>query len=129
MVCDSKIEGDSSRIAVSYKNLPNVVKIGQTLTIGDNLLTAEINEIGQDFICVTCKNACKLGERKVLRLKTSNLEVPCLTERDEEDILEFGIKQGVDFIALSNIRKAKDLEYVRELLGPQGAHIKVISKI
>ena len=50
---------------------------------------------------VTCKNACKLGERKVVRLKGASLDVPCLTERDEEDILEFGIKQGVDFIALS----------------------------
>ena len=52
-----------------------------------------------------------------------------MTERDEEDIMEFGLKQGVDFIAISHIRKAKDLEYLRELLGPQGAHIRIISKI
>ena len=82
------------------------------------MLTTEINEIGDDFICVTCKNSCKLGERKVVRLRGATLDVPALTERDEEDILEFGIKQGVDFISLSHIRKAKDLDYTRELLGP-----------
>jgi pyruvate kinase len=62
-------------------------------------------------------------------LKGASLDVPALTERDEEDILEFGIKQGVDFIAISNIRRAKDLEYTRELLSGAGGHIKLISKI
>ena len=105
------------------------MKVGQCITIGDNLLTTEVAEIGSDYVNVICKNSCKLGERKVLRLRGASLDVPCLTERDEEDILEFGIKQGVDFIALSQIRKAKDLEYARELLGPNGAHIRLLSKI
>jgi len=64
-----------------------------------------------------------------VRIKGASIDVPALTERDEEDILEFGIKQGVDYVAISSIRKAKDLEYIRELLGPQGGHIKLVSKI
>lgn len=86
-------------------------------------------EIGDDFVTVTCKNACKLGERKVLRVSGATLDLPVLTDKDEEDLVEFGIKQGVDIIALSNVRKAKDLDYARELLGPQGAHIKLMAKI
>jgi pyruvate kinase len=92
LVTDDKIEGDSTRIGVSFKKLPQSVKVGSTINIGDGLLTAEVCEIGEDFINVTCKNACKLGERKLVRLSSATLDVPALTEKDEEDIIEFGIK-------------------------------------
>ena len=57
------------------------------------------------------------------------VDLPTVTEKDEDDILEFGLKKGVDMIAASFIRKASDVEYIRDLLGPRGSHIKIISKI
>jgi pyruvate kinase len=58
-----------------------------------------------------------------------NVDLPVLTDEDEKDILDFGMKRGVDIIAASFIRKAADVEYIRNLLGPKGAHIKIIAKI
>jgi len=55
--------------------------------------------------------------------------LPPLTEKDEDDILEFGLKKGIDMISVSWVRKASDIEAVRDLLGPRGAHVKVIAKI
>lgn len=57
------------------------------------------------------------------------VDLPTLTDQDENDLLEFGIKYNVDFIAASFVRKASDVEYIRQLLAQKGAHIKIISKI
>jgi pyruvate kinase len=78
---------------------------------------------------VVCKNGCKLGERKNMNLPGAIVDLPTLTEQDENDLLEFGVKFGVDFVAASFVRKASDVEYIRDVLGPKGAFIKIISKI
>ena len=57
------------------------------------------------------------------------VDLPTITEKDEDDILEFGLKKGIDMIAASFIRKAADIEYIKDLLGPKGSHIKIIAKI
>lgn len=66
-----------------------------------------------------------------MNLPGAIVKLPTLTDKDEDDILEFGIKKNVDFIAASFVRKASDVESIRELLAnnPKGAHIKIISKI
>lgn len=55
--------------------------------------------------------------------------LPTITEKDENDIVNFALKKGVDFIALSFVRCAQDVEDCRDLLGPKGSRIKIISKI
>ena len=57
------------------------------------------------------------------------IDLPVLEPKDEEDITEFGLKQGVDMVAASFVRKASDVEMIRDVLGPKGAHIKIMSKI
>ena len=64
-----------------------------------------------------------------MNLPGAIVNLPTLTENDEIDLVEFGLKQNVDFIAASFVRKASDVEYIREVLGEKGAHIKIISKI
>jgi len=74
-------------------------------------------------------NGCKLGEKKNMNLPGLIVDLPTLTEKDIDDIQNFGVKNDVDFIAPSFVRKAEDVKYIREVLGPKGAHIKIISKI
>ena len=57
------------------------------------------------------------------------VDLPTLTEKDEDDLVDFGLEQNVDFIAASFVRKASDVEYIRDVLGPKGSNIKIISKI
>jgi len=64
-----------------------------------------------------------------MNLPGAIIDLPTLTERDVDDLEEFAVKQGVDMIAASFVRKASDVEYIREVLGPKGADIKIISKI
>jgi len=64
-----------------------------------------------------------------MNLPGAVVDLPTLTEKDEDDLVDFGIKQNVDFIAASFVRKASDVENIRDVLGPKGAHIRIISKI
>ncbi len=78
---------------------------------------------------VIVKNNCKLGEKKNMNLPGAIIDLPTLTEKDEDDIVEFGLKKGIDLIAASFVRKASDIDYIRDVLGPRGAHVKIIAKI
>ena len=78
---------------------------------------------------VEVTNNAKLGEKKNMNLPGVIVDLPTITEKDEDDILEFGLKKGVDMIAASFIRKASDIEHIKDLLGPKGSHIKIIAKI
>lgn len=76
-----------------------------------------------------CENSCNLGEKKNMNLPGAVVDLPTLTPKDETDLVEFGLKYNVDFIAASFVRKASDIDYIRDVLGPKGSHIKIISKI
>jgi pyruvate kinase len=77
----------------------------------------------------TCRNSVRLGERKNMNLPGAYIDLPTLTEKDEDDLVEFGIRQNVDFVAASFVRKAEDIHNIREVLGPAGSFIKIIAKI
>lgn len=70
-----------------------------------------------------------MGEKKNMNLPGAIIDLPTLTEKDEDDIVEFGLKKGIDLIAASFVRKASDIDYIRDVLGPRGSHVKIISKI
>lgn len=73
-------------------------------------------------------NDASIGERKNMNLPGCPVKLPTITEKDENDIL-FGLKNGVDMIALSFTRTAEDIEDCRDILGPKGSYIKIIAKI
>tara|TARA_B110000285_G_C15089714_1_gene598364 strand:+ start:750 stop:1148 length:399 start_codon:yes stop_codon:yes gene_type:complete len=76
-----------------------------------------------------CLNAVSLGQKKNMNLPGATVDLPTLTPQDEKDILDFGLPNGIDFIAASFVRKASDVDYIKDLLGASGSHIKIISKI
>merc|ERR1719450_801498 len=77
----------------------------------------------------TVMNNCKLGERKNCNLPGVKVDLPVLQEKDKDDLLKFGIPQGVDFIAASFVQSAEDVKLIRQTLGLRGRSIKIISKI
>jgi len=126
---DYDIEGDSTRIACSYKSLPDTVQVGSVIYIADGSLTCEVTEILENGVKCQVKNNAKIGERKNMNLPGAVVDLPTLTEKDEIDLTEFGLKHGIDMVAASFVRKQEDIEYIRDLLGPRGNHIKIIAKI
>lgn len=105
------------------------MKVGSKILIADGSIVAKVTEILADGVKAEVLNNAKLGEKKNMNLPGVIVDLPTITEKDEDDILEFGLKKGIDMIAASFIRKASDIEYIRDLLGPKGSHVKIIAKI
>ena len=64
-----------------------------------------------------------------MNLPGAVVDLPTLTQQDELDIVEFGLNNGIDFIAASFVRKASDVQYIRDLMGEKGKKVQIISKI
>lgn len=123
-------EGDASKICVTYKALTTSVKPGNVILCADGVINLRVEEVleGEGVRCV-CLNNAKLGERKNVNLPGVHVDLPVLQEKDKEDLLKFGIPQGVDFVAASFVQTAQDVKDIRATLGLRGRTIKIISKI
>ena len=123
------IIGDNTKTTVSYKNLYQDVKPGATLLVDDGAIEFKIVEIdGKDIKCKAL-NTGKLGSRKTMNVPGLKLNLPALAQKDIDDITN-GIKAGFDFIAASFVRRASDVQAIKDLLKANGGeHIKIISKI
>lgn len=123
------IVGDNTRVAVTYMDLPKDVSVGTTILIDDGLIGLEVTRIeGNDVVCKVV-NSGILGQRKGVNIPNVHINLPALTEKDIDDI-KFGVSVGIDYIAASFIRSAKDvLEIKRVLEECGGTDVHIISKI
>ena len=123
------IDGDNTKVSVTYKNLYNEVTPGTRILINDGLIEVIVEKIeGKDVVC-RVQNGGRLSNKKSINIPNSKIKLPSMTEKDREDIL-FGIRNGFDFIAASFIRKAEDVVNIKKVLRENGGeYIKVISKI
>lgn len=123
------IPGDSKRISVSYKNLPEDVKAGNKILIDDGLIELTVERIEGTEIYCKIDNGGTLGSKKSINIPNVVINLPGLTEKDKEDLI-FGIDQGIDFIAASFVRKPEDVFDIRSVLESNGGeHVQIISKI
>lgn len=97
--------------------------------IADGNLTLTVEEIDKANYQVVCRieNDYELGERKNVNIPGAKIEMDTITEKDVNDIVNFGVKNKVDFIALSFAQDSKTIIQCKELLGDHFA--KVIPKI
>ena len=123
------VMGDKERCTVSYKGLANDVKTGDTILIDDGLVGLTVKEVNGDDIVCEVQNSGIVKNHKGVNVPGVKVNLPAITEKDRSDI-EFGIEQGIDFIAASFVRKVSDVLAIREILEENNAtHIKIISKI
>ena len=102
------MEGDEHIVSITYDGLPGDVKVGTRILIDDGLVAFEVTEIrdGTDIVCKAL-NGGPLSNRKSINVPGISLNMPFVSQKDREDI-EFGLSQGIDFIAASFTRTAQD---------------------
>jgi pyruvate kinase len=118
-------EGDQDKAYVSYKNLPMDVARGEKILIDDGKLVLEVVETnGADTVRCHVLNGGTLSNHKGVNLPNTKVSLPSLTEKDIADA-KFALDHGVDLIALSFVRREKDIGDLRKLIDahPHKAHI------
>jgi len=131
LTADYSFLGDNTKLACSYAELATSVTPGQSILVADGSLVLKVISCDAAKGEVDCEilNNAAIGERKNMNLPGVVVNLPTLTEKDISDIVEWGIPNGIDFIAASFVRKASDIVKIREILGPENQAIKIISKI
>ncbi|KAL9662985.1 hypothetical protein QQ045_027821 [Rhodiola kirilowii] len=128
---DYSLLGDDNTICMSYKKLAHDVKPDSGILCADGTITFRVLECDKDagLVKCRCENSAMLGERKNVNLPGVIVDLPTLTEKDKEDILNWGVPNNIDMIALSFVRKGSDLVEVRKLLGKHAKNILLMSKV
>jgi len=121
-LCDDKF------LFVDYPNIVKVTAPGKMIYVDDGILCLLVLSIEGKNIHVRAVNSGTISSRKGVNLPKTPVDLPALSEKDKKD-LKWGVKNGVDMIFASFIRRAQDVIDIREVLGPDGASIKIIVKI
>lgn len=120
--------GDAQRVSTTYQELPQDVQAGDTILLADGLLELRVEDVRDRDVVTRVVHGGPLGEHKGINLPGVQVSAPSMTDKDRED-LEFGIEQGVDYVALSFVRRSGDIYRVKEILAARGAAIPVIAKL
>ena len=123
---------DSTKLACSYDKLASSVTPGQSILVADGslVLTVLSCDPAKGEVTTRVENSATIGERKNMNLPGVKVELPTFTEKDVDDIVNFGIKKGVEFIAASFVRTGQDVRNLRKLLADNGgSQIRIICKI
>ena len=122
------IEGDSEIIPIDYPNLAEDVKQGNTILMDDGLMELKIVKITDGDITARVINGGFLKTRKGVNLPDVKTSISAITEKDERD-LEFGLEHGVDFVAISFVRSASDVQDLISKVRVKGSNAGIIAKI
>jgi pyruvate kinase len=122
--------GNNSRVYMNYTDFPNDVKKGERILVDDGKLLFEIlNTNGVDEVKAKVIQGGILSSKKGVNLPNTKLSLPALTNKDKKDAL-FALEQGVDWIALSFVRHAKDLKKLEKLIRNNSEYkVPIIAKI
>ena len=114
---------------MDYKNITKVIEAGRTIYVDDGILAFEVLKVVDDkTLRCRCINNGKISSKKGVNLPKTDVDLPALSEKDQSD-LRFGVKNNVDMVFASFIRRGDDIKHIRKVLGEDGKDIQIIAKI
>ncbi len=123
-----KADAKGVMIPFQYKNLPKDVKKDDRILLCDGMLELHVLKVkGEEIICKVISGGL-LESHKGINVPTASISANPITEKDKKD-LRFGLSHDVDFVALSFVRNAKNVEELREMIRELHGKAKIIAKI
>ncbi|KAG2786158.1 Pyruvate kinase [Phytophthora cactorum] len=110
-----ELEGTADKFYVTYQQLAETVKVGDTVLLSDGLIRLTCTSVGKGEITCHIHNTEEIGNRKGVNLPGLIVELPALSDKDKRD-LDWGVQHDIDFIAASFIRKASDVNEIRSFV-------------
>jgi pyruvate kinase len=128
ILTNEAVLGDENRAFVSYPKLTEEVKASDRILLADGSI--ELCVVKTDARNVTCKVQVggELSSNKGINLPGGSLSLKALTDKDHKD-LEFGLEQGVDYVAMSFVRREEDILHIKEVLKNINIQVPIIAKI
>ena len=123
-----QVDVETSSIQINYKDLISSVTSGSKITVDNGLINFEVLSKDEDTLLCKVLDGGKIGSKRHVNLPGVRVNLPSITAKDLKDI-DFGIKNKVDFIALSFVRDPEDLEKLRNILKKKSSSAKIIAKI
>ncbi len=131
ILTNEEIIGVAGRVPIQYKELPHRVQPNEIILLDDGLLELMVIESNDSEIRTRVIIGGLLSDNKGMNLPKASLDIPALTEKDREDV-KFALERQVDWIALSFVRRAADVEELKVILERDstfGRALPIISKI
>lgn len=128
IITTRQLKGNREIASTSYQQLPKDVKKGDVILVDDGKIELKVKEVRDIDVVTEVVYGGPLKSRKGINMPFTKVSAPSLTEKDLKD-LEFGIKNNLDWIALSFVRKAQDIKILRSILEEHQSLSRIVAKI
>jgi pyruvate kinase len=125
---DATVVGDRTRVATSYAGLADDVRPGDSILLDDGLLSLAVQSVEGREVRTVVVTGGVLKDNKGINLPNVGVSAPALTDKDRADIA-FGLRMGVDYLALSFVRSPEDMVHAKNLASTDDVRVPVIAKI
>jgi pyruvate kinase len=127
-ITPQKVAGTAALISTDFAGLAREVETGARILLSDGRIELKVRAIHGDDVECEVRNGGMLAEQQGINLPGAAVAVPALTEKDKID-LKFGLKHGVDAVALSFVRSADDIRMAEKLMSEFGKSVPVVTKL
>lgn len=122
------VKGSGNRVPVTYAELPSEVSPNDRILLADGIMELVVERIVDKEIHCTVVIGGLLTSHKGINLPTGSIRAASITKKDRED-LQFGLENGVDYVALSFVRTGEDVASLKKMIAEAGKNTPVIAKI
>ena len=122
------VAGNQKQVTVNHPGFSKYVHQGDIILINDGLVELAVQEVKQGEVICKVESEGMISSRKGISLPTASTGIQLLSEKDKSDI-RFGIKHGVDFMAISFVRNGNDIREVKKFIEDAGGSVPLIAKI
>lgn len=127
-ITTEQIEGTAARVSTTYAQLPQDVEPGDRILLSDGLIELRVTEVRLTEVHTVVVHGGSLRENQGINVPGSAMSTDAITDKDCED-LAFGLEQGVDYVAMSFVRRADDVRQLKQLIAKANKSIPVVAKI
>ena len=127
-IIGTKIKDGYYRLSISQKEILNQLNIDELIYMYDGIICSKVIEVTPDSVKVRIENDGVLSSKKGVNFPNTRLGIDVLTQKDRDDML-WGIKNSVDFMAISFVQSAKDMRAARAIIKENSGHIQLFAKI
>ncbi len=128
ILTNREVQGNAREVSTTYRDLPSHVNLGDSILLADGAIQLQVIDKNETDLRCRVIDGGALSAKKGINLPQTSLPIPALTEKDKID-LEFGLDAGVDYVALSFVREANDIQRVKEVMSAKKRVAPIIAKI